>query len=107
MGPEGNSLRKGRLNDLGMVAHCILGSDWHECGLFHKDGEEGMKRGENCGECIFWFDRHLVDSKKHKPGSGGWCRVNPPEVSLFDCKGIWPVTKWSDWCGKFVRDNTP
>jgi hypothetical protein len=46
-----------------------------------------------CGRCMFF-----KPTDTHFTGYQGECRVDAPRTEI----GTWPITKETDWCGKFV-----
>ena len=55
----------------------------------------------NCSACAFYED-HKANSAAELD-NGGLCRANPPISQMMpDARGLWPVVKSDDWCGKFA-----
>ena len=54
-----------------------------------------------CNACAFYED-HTADAASKENGAG-LCRANPPVNQVDEeTRGLWPVVKKTDWCGKFA-----
>lgn len=57
---------------------------------------------QSCNACVFYED-HVANSPSQLD-DGGLCRANPPVTQKDDeSRGLWPVVKPNDWCGKFTN----
>jgi len=53
-----------------------------------------------CNSCAFYQD--YAANSAHELADAGLCRANPPVTQKdTDSRGLWPVVKSNDWCGKF------
>lgn len=55
----------------------------------------------NCKNCQWWIVDGLNPGTTIEHAVEGECRFNPPTASVVDCRGLWPITLYSEGCGEY------